>query len=68
MSYREVVMTVAIIAYVYFMYKSINDIEDYDRAKGMDKWKKAILIRISVLIPLIGFILTRRYANINQHS
>jgi hypothetical protein len=52
-------MILAVLVSLFLMIISLRDIEYYDSSKGLSKSKKRILIGISILIPFLGFLITR---------
>ncbi len=60
MNAREVFMIIAVIVSLYMAFSSFNIINNYTAKIGMRQSQRMRLYYITVLIPLLGFILTRR--------
>lgn len=60
MGYREILLIIAIILSGYCIFISLNRIQLYDQKYKMKKSLKTFFIYISILIPVVGFFLTRR--------
>ncbi len=61
MNIREIILVAVIPVMLYLIYNSIDTINQYDKKiKTMSKSIKYFLIYLSILIPPIGFLVTRR--------
>lgn len=58
---KEALLVIAVPLVLYLAYRAIYDLDNYDKMYGIPKGKKATLRIISILIPILGFILTRKY-------
>lgn len=61
MNIREIILVAVIPVMLYLIYNSIDTINQYDKKiKTMSKSIKYFLIYLSILIPPIGYLVTRR--------
>ena len=60
MNAREIFMFIAVIVSLYMTFSSISVINNYQTERSLEPGQRLRLYYISILIPLLGFILTRR--------
>lgn len=60
MNYKELFFLSALIASLVFIILSFDAIQQFDKRKGLTNQQKNYLYSVSIFIPLLGFIITRR--------
>lgn len=61
MKVREIILVVCILILLYLIYSSIETINKYEKnGKPISKSTKFFLIYLSILIPPLGFLITRK--------
>jgi hypothetical protein len=57
---KEFLLVIVLPLMIYFMYISLNRIDIYEKKIGIPNRERLFLKYISVLFPIIGFILTQK--------
>jgi len=57
---KEIILVIGALLSMYFIFASITRINNYDSKNKMEKSTKMALIYLSIVIPILGYLLTRR--------
>jgi len=57
---KEIILVIGALLSMYFIFASITRINNYDSKNKMEKYTKMALIYLSIVIPILGYLLTRR--------
>lgn len=63
---KELILIIAVFCSIYCMYISLERINKFDQQIGIPKREKFFLKYISILVPIVGFILTNKMKKVTS--